>query len=226
MTVISAPISTASSWPLVVIALLLAAGLAPAPIFAADTPQFNGSWVLDAEHSEDFDVAAKKMNEDLKRLRAKHSKNFVEEQRHGSGNQFYEQQHETEHHIRDDSRFVGWDVEDQLRSMLTAKTLKLYQARMCAILYDKQVKRLLSINPAGNVYSVSGNEIAHDAVGRSVSYFDHAALVIDTDVAGGDRLIERFALDDSGKQLKLMAKLRRRDLGRTLEFTRVYLRDE
>ena len=192
----------------------------------ADSAQLNGSWVLDTARSEDFAAVLKTFNENIKTHYHKNSKHFMDTKAGRSGNQFYSREEESTKEIHEDSRVMLWDVNEELQTLLTAKTIKLYQAHLCALLYDKKIKRLVAINPAGNSYSKSGNASMQDNIGHTLSYFDKDALVIDTDVAGGDRLIERFALEADGSALTVTVKLRRSDVGRTLEFKRVYTRGE
>ena len=127
---------------------------------------------------------------------------------------------------RSRAHVIGWEVSDEIHTVLEAKTIKLYQAEKCAILYDKSVKRLISINPAGGSGALANNASTHDDIGRSTSYFETGGLVIDTDIEGGDRLVETFTLNRGGNELTVAAKLRRGDIGRPLEFKRVYTRVE
>lgn len=207
------------------VGVLIVGGSAVLPAYA-DNQQFNGSWVLDPTASEDFAVALKKFNEMIKAQKHKHAKHFMNEQKTKGANQFYSHETETMTAIEEDSRIMIWDVSDDLRTLLAAKTLKLYQANLCALLYDKKIKRLVSVNLDGKSYSLSGNQSSRDALGRSTGYFDQGALVIDTDVDGGDRLVERFTLDTDASHLTITVKLRRTDVGRTLEYKRVYARGE
>ncbi|CAN0481238.1 unnamed protein product, partial [Phaeothamnion confervicola] len=87
-------------------------------------------------------------------------------------------------------------------------------------------KRLFAINPAGNSYSAKGTEFARDDLGRIFGYFAGQTLVIDTEIKGGDRLTERFTLDESGSELTIVTKYRRSDLARTLEYSRLFRRGE
>ena len=207
--------------------LLGVLGMAPAPA-RADNDKLNGGWVLDEQQSETYKDAAKKVSEQIQKLHKKHRKQGFDGQEHsgGGGNKYYEQQRATQDRIREDSVNIDWSLFDDLNTVMAAKTIKIYQSRMCAVLYDKRIKRLFSINPEGNSYSISGTEIAHDVIGRTVSYFEGQTLVIDTDIKGGDRLMEKFALGASDDELKIVAKYRRTDLRRTVEYTRVYHRGE
>ena len=212
-----------------VAALLLFGMLSTAPVCArADNAKLNGSWVLDEAQSETYKDAARKVNEQILKLRKKHRKQGFGGQEHSGagGNKYYEQQRATQDRIGEDSVNIDWSLFDDLNTVMAAKTIKIYQSRMCAVLYDQRIKRLFSINPEGNSYSISGTEIAHDMIGRTVSYFEGQTLVVDTDIKGGDRLMERFALGTSDDELTIVAKYRRTDLRRTVEYTRIFHRGE
>ena len=109
---------------------------------------------------------------------------------------------------------------------MEAKTIKIYQSRMCAMLYDKKFKRLFAINPEGNSYSAKGTEFAHDDLGRTFGYFEGQTLVIDTDLKGGDQLVEKISLDETGNELQINTRYRRADLSRTLTYKRIFKRGE
>ena len=90
----------------------------------------------------------------------------------------------------------------------------------------QKIKRLIAINPARNSYAIIDNASPRGTTGRSVGFFASGMLNIDADVEGGDRLIETLALDTTGNALTVTVKLRRSDVGRPLEFKRVYVRGE
>lgn len=212
-------------WRILLLLNSIALVVVAAPAWSATTDQFNGTWVLAQSEQETFEAKAQELTEKLNEANRKRAeKRFIDSSRRPTGDRFYAQQESTERTINEDARSISWSLDDDLRAMFEAESIKLYQARLCAILYDKKVKRLIALNPNGRSYSRSGNEIAHDAIGKTVGFFENGALVLDTDLAGGDRLIEHFSLDAAGDELTLEIKLRRRDLGRTLEFKRVYTR--
>ncbi len=195
---------------------------------AADTEKLNGNWVLDEVASESYIGATKILKAEILKLNRRHSKDkFPTENKSGHrGNKYYEQERASKRLRAADTVDVDWTLPGDLDIVMKAKTIKIYQARMCAVMYDKRFKRLIAINPAGNSYSAKGTEFAHDGLGRAFSYFERETLVIDTDVKGGDQLIEKFSLDESGEELKILTKYRRSDLNRTLEYTRIYRRGE
>lgn len=206
--------------------LPLLALLMPVIAAQAEDERLNGNWTLDVERSESYDGAAQRINEQVMALRKRHrEEHFDKGERPRSSNKYDAQRLAAEERIREDTVNISWTLTDELTAMLQGKTLKIYQSRMCAVLYDKTLKRLFPINPAGNSYSLKGNEVAHDTLGNTVSWFEGKRLVVDTDIQGGDRLIEHFTVSEDGNELTLLAKLRRSDLGRTVEFKRVFLRD-
>ena len=205
-------------------ALLLALVLAPPS--RAEDDRLNGSWVLDAERSESYKSAADKVNQQILAYRKRQrAKQFGDSNRQRASNKYDNQRQAAEEMIREDRGDINWTLTDELSAVMEAKAIKIYQSRMCAVLYDKRVKRLFPINPDGNSYSVKGNEVAKDEVGKTIGWFEGKRLVIDTDVKGGDRLAEKFTVDDSGDELTVMTRLNRRDLNRSVEYKRIYRRE-
>ncbi len=210
-----------------VAAILFSVGLALPLTAAADTEKLNGSWVLDEVQSESYIGATKILKAQLLKLRKRQIKgNFGGDKRGQGGSKYQEQERASKELRAADTVDVDWSLPGDLDVVMTAKAVKIYQSRMCAVLYDKRFKRLFAINPAGNSYSAKGTEFAHDGLGRTFGYFERETLVIDTDLKGGDRLVEKFSLDEAGDELKILTRYRRTDLGRTLEYTRVYRRGE
>jgi hypothetical protein len=214
--------------PTVVVAVLYCIGLTLSQRAAAESEKLNGSWVLDEEQSESYIGATKILKAQLLKLQKRHVKQSFDNSHKGGqgGNKYYEQQRASSELRAADTVDVDWSLPGDLDVVMKAKTIKIYQSRMCAVLYDKRFKRLFAINPAGNSYSAKGTEFAHDGLGRTFGYFEREVLVIDTDIKGGDRLVEKFSLNDSGDELKILTRYRRTDLDRTLEYTRIYHRGE
>ena len=187
----------------------------------------NGHWQIDEDRSDDFDDAAKQFNKDLNEsIRRNSEQKFHDPNKGQKRGQFDGQAYATLEMIREDARSISWDVSDEVRAILEADSIKLYQARKCAVLYGNKLKRLLTVNPKGKAYSVSGEEITSDDVGSSVTYVENGALVIDTDLLEGDELQERYELDADTEHMNLTMTLRRRGLPRALEIKRVYGRSE
>ena len=67
-----------------------------------------------------------------------------------------------------------------MRTMISADVVKIYFSRKLAISYDKEVKRLLTPNPNGRVYSATGAGLSKDSVGETLSYMDDDILHIET----------------------------------------------
>ena len=207
--------------------LLCVASIALPALAHADTEQLNGNWVLDEAQSESYMDAVKIAKEQIMKQHKREKKaGFGGGNRQQGGNKYFEQERASKEIRAEDTVDVDWALPEPLSTVMVAKALKIYQSRMCAVLYDKKFKRLFAINPEGNSYSAKGTEFARDEIGRIFGYFAGQTLVIDTEIKGGDRLTERFSLDESGSELKILAKYRRTDLARTLEFTRVFRRGE
>lgn len=209
------------------IGLLLVASIALPALARADTEQLNGNWILDEAQSESYKDAVKTAKEQMtKAYKRQKTAGFGGGNRQQGGNRSFDQGRASKEVRAVDTLDVDWALPEPLSTVMRAKTLKIYQSRMCAVLYDKTFKRLFAINPDGNSYSAKATEFARDEIGRIFGYFAGPTLVIDTEIKGGDRLTERFSLDESGSELKILTKYRRTDLARTLEFTRVFRRGE
>jgi hypothetical protein len=210
-----------------ILAALFCSGITQPRTATADTEKLNGNWVLDEAVSESYVGATKILKAELlKRNRRRTKDGFNSDSKGHRGNKYYEQERASKRLRAADTVNVDWTLPGDLDVVMKAKTVKIYQSRMCAVLYDQRFKRLIAINPAGNSYSAKGTEFARDGLGRAFSYFERETLVIDTEVKGGDQLIEKFSLDEAGDELKILTRYRRSDLGRTMEYTRVYRRGE
>ena len=211
---------------LLVLLLFMGAGLPS--VTRADTEQMNGNWVLDAERSESYRDAVKEIKLQLLKLHKRHKKDQFSAARSGSGggNKYYQQEQYSKELRAEDTVDVDWSLPGALGTVMEAKTIKIYQSRMCAMLYDKKFKRLFAINPEGNSYSAKGTEFAHDDLGRTFGYFEGQTLVIDTDLKGGDQLVEKISLDETGNELQINTRYRRADLSRTLTYKRIFKRGE
>ncbi len=211
-----------------VLALLFAVGVT-LPAAHAETDKMNGTWVLDAAQSESYKDAVRVAKEQIMKLHKRHKKQQMRASGGASttGNKYFEQEQRSREVSARDTVSVDWSLPEQLQTVMEASTLKIYQARMCAMLYDKKLKRLFAINPDGNSYSAKGKDFAQqDDIGSTFGYFEGQTLVIDTDIKGGDRLLERIKLDESGEQLLVETRYRRTDLERTLQYKRVFRRGE
>lgn len=204
----------------------LVLGLGLPTLARADTDKMNGNWVLDAERSERYQDAVKVLKTQLLKLRKRQKKNQFTASGGQGGNKYYEQERYSKELRAEDTVSVDWDLPPALAAVMEAQTIKIYQARMCAVLYDKKLKRLFAINPEGNSYSAKGTEFAHDDLGRTFGYFEGQTLVIDTDIKGGDRLVEKMNVDETGNELTVETRYRRSDLARTLTYKRIFTRGE
>lgn len=208
--------------------VLLGAVLATPFRAAAGATGMNGEWVLDAGASENLEDSSRKMNDALNlKWREKRENKFSKDQHKATGtNRFQNQLDATERMIGEDSRSLDWTGSAEVQRILESKSIKLYQARKIAILYDGKQKRLLSVNPSGRAYSVKGAEITDDGVGSSLTYFDDGYLVIETSPPVGGQLIERYHLDDSQNQMVQELSIEERPGGPALEFARRFNRAE
>lgn len=197
------------------------------PLCAAELPDLSGTWILNRAESPEFEEMARLRNEELNVERRENTKQkFARGGQSQSANRFQKQADATEKMIREDSRSIEWSGTDELRMILESSTIKLYLGRKVAILYDHEQKRLLTINPAGRAYSVSGTEISTDDIGRTLSFYDKGALVIETSPHIGGKLIEKYELAEDGRQLRQDFTVQERAGGPLLEFQRLFDRSE
>jgi hypothetical protein len=205
----------------------LAALLCTASAFGAPE-DLNGNWTVDEAHSEDLESAGRAFNK--ARNAEKRSKQKQEFDRSSDGNRtrnkYQAAADATEKMIREDYRSHGWTIADEARPLVEAEAIKLYVARKVAVLYDGDTRRLLTINPGGRAFSVKGQEITHDPLGAALTYFEDDALVIETDLVAGGKLVERYALGPDSNRLIQTLRLQDDARGPWLEFAREYVRAE
>lgn len=187
----------------------------------------NGTWQLDAAASDDLDQAAEALADRLNaQARKSRDERFDRSRTRNTGNRYDRQVEAVESMIREDNRSLDWGGPPAVREMLGVETLKLYQSRKVVILYGGVRKRLLTINPAGRAYSVSGQELNHDELGRSLAFVDDGDLVVETELNSGGQLVERFSTDAAGERLVVSIQQRSLRKGPWLEFERVFQRIE
>ena len=184
----------------------------------------NGTWVIDEERSTTLEAAGAVFNDELNEARRRNKRQTFDRSNSNSRarGRFDQQVAATSEMIAEDMRSIKWGDTAMQQDILNASTIKLYVARKVAVLYGSSLKRLLTINPAGRAYSVSGTEVTNDAVGRSLTYLEDGQLVIETSVHGGGRMVERFRYDAAQERLVMKAELQERRDGPWLEFERVF----
>ena len=111
-----------------------------------------------------------------------------------------------------------------VNQIVTAESIKLYISERIVVAYDGKLKRLISPNPNGRVYSAKGHGISKDAIGETLAYVDEDAIVIETRTKSAERLAERFEVTPVD-QLKVTTRLYNPDWRREVEFVRVYDRN-
>jgi hypothetical protein len=203
--------------------LVLCAALGAAAV--AHAGAVNGTWRLDAAASENLEDVADALNDRLNEKERDKPQEF-ERRSSSGGNRYQAQVDAVERMIKEDNRSRAWGGPPEVREMLNAQTLKIYQQKKVVILYDGQRKRLLRINPAGRAFSYSGTETTDDELGRSLTYLDDEALVVETQVYDGGNLVERFEVVDGGARLRMTARQRERSAGPWLELTREFTRED
>jgi len=217
------PLTTANARPGGVCLTLLLVLLATTTLSRANEA-LNGTWVIDEELSTTLEAAGAAFNDELNEARRRNKRQTFDRSNSNSRarGRFDQQVAATSEMIAEDMRSINWGDTAMQQDMLNAPTIKLYVARKVALLYGGTLKRLLTINPAGRAYSLSGTEVTNDAVGRSLTYLEDGQLVIETSVHGGGRMVERFRYDAARERLVMKAELQERRDGPWLEFERVF----
>ena len=217
------PLTTANARPGGVCLTLLLVLLATTTLSRANEA-LNGTWVIDEELSTTLEAAGAAFNDELNEARRRNKRQTFDRSNSNSRarGRFDQQVAATSEMIAEDMRSINWGDTAMQQDMLNAPTIKLYVARKVALLYGGTLKRLLTINPAGRAYSLSGTEVTNDAVGRSLTYLEDGQLVIETSVHGGGRMVERFRYDAARERMVMKAELQERRDGPWLEFERVF----
>ncbi len=192
---------------------------------SAEITGLNGEWVIDESNSENFEDAGRAFNEAKnEHKRRKEAQEFNRNSTAGGGNKFQNSANATEEFIREDSRSKAWSVPDELEPMIEAARLKIYVSGKVIVLYGSERKRLLAINPSGRAYSVRGTEFTDDVIGRSLTYIDDAALVVETDLRSGSKLVERYAAGETADTLIETVRIQQDGRGPWLQFKRQFKR--
>ncbi|MEM7541340.1 MAG: hypothetical protein AAF384_07095 [Pseudomonadota bacterium] len=193
--------------------LALCACLTAPTISASDT--VNGSWRVNETLSDDYDEVAKELSDKLhKEYRQKQQQKFINQEN-------LDHAERTRRRIREERREFSWTIPEHIEQMLHAQTLRIHNARKVVLLYDSGRKRLLTVNPAGRAYSVRGTEISKDDVGTSLTYFDEEALIVETDVRYGGKMVERFERAEEGR-LRVVVRVQEPAGGPWLEYVRFF----
>lgn len=196
--------------------LALACVLCYAPDTRADPRSFNGLWTLNEAESQTFEDAGKERNkESLRKRRIKHGKELdaaETEFARGHGIEL----------LRKDQRPRPWSATGGVGEMLETESIKLYYGRKIAILYGAQRRRLLALNPGGRAFSLSGSTVTKDDIGDSIAFLDDRTIVIETDTRWGDKLVERFELNDTSEHLLVTVRMQQIPQGPWLEYVRVF----
>ena len=90
------------------------------------------------------------------------------------------------------------------------------------IVYDQDLPRTVIPNPAGRVFTASGDELVVDTMGHTLTYWDGQVLVIESDPPTGGKVIERLEVQGSPRQLHYSIKIRLRVLKEPVELKRVF----
>lgn len=190
---------------------------------AAGDTLTRGMWHLNPGASQNLIDETKNLNNRLNaQRREREYEKDPRQKKSSSRNRFQATADAVENMIREDSRSIDWAISDDIEMIATCESIKLYQGGKVVVLYGSDLRRLLRLNPQGRAFSVSGQEITKDDVGRSLTFYEDGALVIETKPFDGGRLVERYSVDAESNQLTQSLEILEREGGPKLSFSRVF----
>ena len=151
---------------------LLAIFLIPSSLLAEEI--YNGTWILNESESDNIQ---KTMQRVRRAQQEEIDQREEEKQKRNSRPDIFGRNREW-----DDRRGRGATavIPKRMRNMIGSESIKIYFSRKLAIAYGKDIKRLLTPNPHGRVYSATGAGLSKDNVGETLSYIEDGVLFIET----------------------------------------------
>ncbi|MEM7466775.1 MAG: hypothetical protein AAF387_07805 [Pseudomonadota bacterium] len=146
---------------------------------------YNGAWILNKKRSDDLQKVMEQVRRENQEIINQREE---EKQERSSRPDIFGRNREWDDRR---GRAATAVIPKLMRTMIAAETIKLYFSRKLAVSYDKNIKRLLTPNPHGRVYSASGAGLSKDDIGESLSYVDNQILFIETRTDVG-KITERF----------------------------------
>lgn len=95
-----------------------------------------------------------------------------------------------------------------------------------AVTYDGELPRFVRPNPAGRIFSASGEELVVDTLGHSLAYWDKDTLVVENDPPNGGKVVEKFRLGENPHRLHHSVKVRLRVLEEPVTVRHVFERED
>lgn len=89
--------------------------------------------------------------------------------------------------------------------------------------YDDTLLRLVKPNPAGRIFSASGDELVVDTFGHTLAYWEGDTLVLETDPPDGGKYLERVRVSASPRRLEYRVNVNVRELEEPVEVLRVFI---
>ena len=191
--------------------------------FACADSRIRGAWTLNVQQSDELQKQTKLLNDKLNaERREREYRKDPRQKKSSSRNRFQATADAVEAMIREDSRSLDWSISSEIQTILDCDSIKLYQSDKVVVMYGQELKRLLRINPAGRAFSVSGQEITEDGIGRSLTFVEKGELIIETRPFDGGKLIERYSLDSETGALLQKLEVLEREGGPKLEMSRYF----
>lgn len=95
-----------------------------------------------------------------------------------------------------------------LLQILSAESLHIEGEEKIKLTFDGKFIRSLIPNRYGRVFSASGKELVQDEFGHTMSYWDSGSLVVETMIASGGVVVERYKLNEASTQLAVSISIK------------------
>jgi hypothetical protein len=185
------------------VALFLVSGASVSAKSMESVEDLSGHWQLVGKISDDFEKSSKQLNSQIlkdRRLAESENQQF-DRKKPKERNKYQAQRDATERQIKKESINKYWGGPDEQMQIMQAKEVKIHVGRKVIMLYDSMLKRLLTVNPQGRVYSYSGTEVTRDLVGGSLTYAADKKLIVETTGSTGVEFSEHYYLDPENQYL-------------------------
>jgi hypothetical protein len=99
-----------------------------------------------------------------------------------------------------------------LQRLLESENLEIVETEKGYVfIYADGYEREIVPNPAGRVFTASGNELVETGIGHTLAYWHEATLKFETGTKGGGKLSEQITLSADGERLTVSIEIDRRD---------------
>ena len=191
----------------------------------AEPADFQGVWKLDVASSDPLEPQ-------LKRLRHARTSGGAHESRPnkstGSGSGSMGDRMESSYwaFVKNAREAKALDTPVRLgasHAILAAERLGIdWDGSKFSVNYDEKVKRIISPNPNGRIFTAKGEELVTDDLGHGLSYWQDDQLIVETTTHGRARIIERLALSTDKTHLQIKITMDKPGWAKPLDIVRVF----